>query len=311
MKKVLLSISIAFALITTVSAQDEAIFNHYLVNPMIINPAYTGFNDNIQLFGHYRAQWTGFPGAPKTYAVTANIPVTNKVGLGGLLLSEKFGTMDRQRYQLNYAYRYASKRYKWGIGFSTEFHRSRLDASVMENQFYESGDQLVEDRVKGLTFFDASLGGYAVIDDKIIASLSFPNLIRQRLGQVDPNAKAQRTTFKQFILMGGYKLKKNQISLEPSIVVRKVYQAPFEVDVNAKAGFMDDKIIAGLTVRPGTSGQIGLLVGVKQTAFEIYYSYNSALAELKSYNRTAHEVSVAVNISKPSKEVQRGKRYRN
>jgi type IX secretion system PorP/SprF family membrane protein len=310
MKKILLSISLAIIAIFSAKAQDEAIFNHYLVNPMIMNPAYAGMTDGIQFFGHYRTQWTGFPGAPKTYAVTANVPVTDKVGLGGILLSEKFGTMDRQRYQLNYAYRYASKRYKWSIGFSTEFHRSRLDGGITTNQFYQDGDQIVTDRIKGQTIFDASFGAYAVIDDKFIGSLTLPNLIRQKLGNVD-NVKVQKSFLKQFILMGGYKIKKSQINLEPSLVVRKVLDAPFEVDVNMKAGFMEDKLMAGVTIRPGSSGQIGLLVGTKQPNFEIYYSYNSALAELKSYNRTAHEVSLAVNITKPSKEVQRGKRYRN
>ena len=178
MKKLILSI-IAFATIAvTAKAQDEAIFSHYVVNPMLINPAYAGFNDNTQIFGHLRNQWSGFQNAPKTYALTVDLPMTEKVGIGGLILSEKFGAMDRFRGQFNYAYRYVGKGYKWSIGFSTEFHRSRLDASINDqttNSLVDKNDPLVMQRIKGVTFFDASFGGAAVIQDKILLSASLPD----------------------------------------------------------------------------------------------------------------------------------------
>lgn len=315
MKKVILSITAVFALSFSAKAQDEAIFSHYIINPMTANPAAAGFSDNIQIFGHYRSQWAGFDGAPKTYAITADLPVTEKVGIGGLLLSEKFGTIDRMRGQLNYAYRYSGKGIKWGAGFSTEFHRSRIAPSVYDpniNPKNETGDQLVAERLKGITFFDASFGAMALFDEKILVSLTVPNLIRARVGGDVDNVKTERTLFKQFILMGGYRLTKNQIVFEPSLQIRKVYQAPFEVDVNLKASVFDSKLVTALQIRPGNSGQVGILVGTKQPGFSLYYSYNSSLAEFKSYERTAHEVTLGIEIKKAQNKIERGaKRYRN
>lgn len=314
MKKILFSIAVAATLSFSTQAQDEAIFNHYLFNPMIINPAYAGFNNNVQIFGHLRSQWAGFEGAPKTYALTMDLPVTDKVGLGGLILTEKFGIMNRFRGQLNYAYRYVGNGIKWSAGFSTEFHKSRADASINDldvNPLVDRNDPVVMASIKGSTFFDASFGGTVLIDDKIILSASTPNLIRARLGEVDP-VKSERTFLRQFIVMGGYRITKNQIMFEPSLQIRKVYQAPFEVDVNLKVNAFEDKLVTGLTVRPGDSGQIGLFVGTKQPGFQVYYSYNSSLSEFKAYQRSAHEVTLGIEIKKPEKKIERGgKRYRN
>ena len=314
MKKILLSIIAAASLSFSAQAQDEAIFSHYIINPMLVNPAFAGFSDNVQIFGHLRSQWAGFDGAPKTYALTLDMPVTEKVGLGGLLLSEKFGVMNRLRAQINYAYRYSTKGLKWSVGFSTEFHKSKIDASINDptlNPLVDRNDPLVMERIKGVTVFDASFGATMLIDDKIILSASTPNLIRARLG-ADDLTKSQRTFLRQFIVMGGYRIKKDQLTFEPSLQVRKVYQAPFEVDLNFKVNAFDDKLVTALTLRPGNSGQIGFLLGTKQPGFQVYYSYNSSLAEFKSYNRTAHEITLGIEIKKPEKKIERGsKRYRN
>jgi hypothetical protein len=300
MKKLILSI-IAFATIAvTAKAQDEAIFSHYVVNPMLINPAYAGFNDNVQVFGHLRNQWSGFQNAPKTYALTVDLPMTEKVGIGGMILS---------------AYRYVGKGYKWSIGFSTEFHRSRLDPSINDpsaNSMVDKNDPLVMQRIKGVTIFDASFGGAAVIQDKFLLSASLPNLIRAPVGEQDPNTKRAKTIGKQFILMAGYRIKKTQLIFEPSLQMHKVLEAPFEVDVNLKALAFDEKLVAAITVRPGNSGQVGLLVGTKQPSFSAYYSYNSSLAQFNAYERNGHEVTLGLTIQKADKKIDRGnKRYRN
>ena len=314
MKKFILTLLAAFTIAVAAKAQDEAIFSHYLVNPMLINPAYAGFNDNVQIFGHMRNQWTGFQDAPKTYAVTIDLPMTEKVGLGGLILSEKFGALNRFRGQLNYAYRYVGKGYKWSIGFSTEFHRSKLDASINDknlNPLVSLNDPLVSERMKGLTFFDASFGATALIKEKFIVSASTPNLIRAQVGSDDLSTK-QKSFLRQFILLGGYRIKKNQITFEPSLQLRKVFESPFEVDVNLKAIAFEEKLIAAIQVRPGDSGQVGLLVGTKQPSFSLFYSYNSSLATFKTYESNAHEVTLGIAFQKPDKKIDRGnKRYRN
>jgi type IX secretion system PorP/SprF family membrane protein len=318
MKKSLLAILFLVAFVAKVAAQDEAIFNHYLINPVLVNPAFTGNGDKYHIFGHYRSQWTGFANAPQTYALSVNGPLADKVGIGAMLLNEKFGLTNRLRGQLSYAYHYKSEKkgFQAGFGFSTEFHRTRLDNSVLTNGFYEGPDRTVEANTKNVSIFDATVGGYAVFNNKFTVHLASPNLIRARLGQIDDTTKQEKTFLRQFILGATYKsVLSEKLAIEPSIQMRRVYQAPLEVEVSVMARFMQDRFSAGAYFRPGSSGATGLIMGIKESFFQIYYTYNASIAEFKAYDRQAHEISMGISLNKPTKDssptTKKKKRYKN
>jgi type IX secretion system PorP/SprF family membrane protein len=319
MKKSLLAIFFLVAVAAKMVAQDEAIFNHYTVNPVLVNPAFTGNDDKFHVFGHYRTQWTGFANAPQTYGLSVNGPLADKVGIGAMILSEKFGLTNRLRGQLSYAYHYKSEKqgFQAGFGFSTEFHRTSLDNSVLTNGFYEADDRLVNANLKNVAIFDATVGGYAVFNNKITVHVASPNLIRARLGQISDTVKKEKTFLRQFILGVTYKsVMSDKLTIEPSIQMRRVYQAPFEVEMNLMARFMEERFSAGVYFRPGNSGAMGLTMGVKESFFQIYYSYNASIAEFKSYNQQGHEITMGIALNKPSRDkssptTKKKKRYKN
>lgn len=280
---------------------------------------FTGNSDKYLVYGHYRTQWTGFANAPQTYALSVNGPLADKVGIGAMVLNERFGLTNRLRGQLSYAYHYKSEKkgVQAGFGFSTEFHRTRLDNSVLSNGFYEGPDATVVANTKNVSIFDATVGAYATFDNKFTIHAATPNLIRARLGQVSDTAIKEKTFLRQFILGAAYKLAPTEkFTFEPSIQMRKVYQAPFEVEVNLMARFMQERFAAGVYFRPGSSGATGVIVGVKESFFQIYYTYNASLAEFKNYNAQAHEITMGISLNKPVKEKQspttkKKKRYKN
>jgi type IX secretion system PorP/SprF family membrane protein len=319
MKKSLLAIFFLVAVVAKMVAQDEATFNHYIVNPVLVNPAFTGNDDKYHVFGHYRTQWTGFANAPQTYALSVNGPLADKVGIGAMILSEHYGLMNRLRGQLSYAYHYKSEKqgFQAGFGFSTEFHRTSLDNSVLTNGFYEGGDRLVDANIKNVTIFDATMGGYVVLNNKFTFHVASPNLVRARLGQIEDTAKKEKTFLRQFVLGSTYKsVLSDKLTIEPSIQMRRVYQGPFEVEMNLMARFMEERFSAGLYFRPGTSGAMGLTMGIKESFFQIYYSYNASISEFKSYSQQGHEITLGITLNKPSRDkssatTKKKKRYKN
>ena len=44
------------------------------------------------------------------------------------------------------------------------------------------------------TIFDATVGGYAVLNNKITVHAAAPNLIRARIGQIEDTAKKEKTS---------------------------------------------------------------------------------------------------------------------
>jgi type IX secretion system PorP/SprF family membrane protein len=318
MKKSLLALYMLVAVATKMMAQDEATFNHYLINPVLVNPAFTGNGDKFYVYGHYRTQWTGFANAPQTYAMSVNGPLADKVGIGAMLLSETYGLTNRLRGQLSYAYHYKNEKkgFQAGFGFSTEFHRTRLNNAVLTNGFYDGGDRLVEANLKNVSIFDATVGAYAILNNKITLHAASPNLIRARVGQIEDTSKSEKTFLRQFILGVGYKsVMSDKLTIEPSIQMRRVYRAPLEVEMNLMARFMQERFSVGGYFRPGSSGAMGLLVGVKESFFQLYYSYNASIAEFKTYSSQAHEITLGVTLNKPSKDKsptgKKKKRYKN
>lgn len=304
MKKALYFLIIALISVTTqqVAAQDEGIFHHYLVNPTLVNPAFTGLAGKHQVFAHTRSQWSDFPGAPTTYALTYNGFVADKVGIGAMLLNENLAALNRVRGQLSYAYHHTADRYKLGLGFSTEFHRSRITQEALLNPYVDRSDFLVQDAMQGITYFDASIGAAFIWDNKLTVALSSPNLVRARLGiisTISDTVKRPSTFFRQFILMSSYRFAlENGITFEPSLMVRKPYLAPLEADFNARVAFLNEQFQAGVTYRPGTSGAVALLAGFKQGGFQINYSYTVSTAQFNTYTRSGHELSLGFEIVK-------------
>ena len=80
------------ALGTVLKAQQEAQHSMYFFNPVLINPAYAGSQEAIQVTGTVRDQWTGLKGAPKTQVLSIHSPLkTENIGIGLTVLNYQLG----------------------------------------------------------------------------------------------------------------------------------------------------------------------------------------------------------------------------
>ena len=97
-----------FVLILTVrgQAQVDPLYAQYLNNPLLINPAYAGLNNNFNAGVSYRKQWAGFEGSPTTYNLNAHTSLLdNRMGLGLIVLKDNVGINSNTEVHGTYAYR--------------------------------------------------------------------------------------------------------------------------------------------------------------------------------------------------------------
>lgn len=275
----------------------STVFAHYTVNPVLISPAYAGFNGNQQILMNMRAQWSGFPDAPKDYAISYNGSVGTTLGLGMQLFSETAGNLNTQRFQLNYAFRYQLKRLKLAAGFSTEFLRYQLAKSVRDNFLYQPGDQIIEDAIEGNRIFDASASLQGAYDGNTTFGITFTNLVLSRIGAIQ-SGEPQGSLFKYFILNFGHELDVEQYNFKvrPSIMVARVKDKPLQIDFNMLGSFIDDKLIAGASYRAGLGGAVGLLLGTHIDFLRLYYSYDVSFQDVQQYHSGTHEVTIGFNL---------------
>lgn len=308
MKKILLLIS-SFAIIQLAGAQDEAIFSHYTITPVLVNPSATGFNDQYQFQLNARAQWSGFVDAPKTYSAQYNGPLGDNFGLGVGVLSESAAQMNRLRAHLNYAFRFSvSESVKLSAGFSADYQQVRLDNNVTAGTFFQEGDQVIQDLMDGRGVFDAAVGVFSSFNENTKVGLTFTNLVRSHISNVGAQGNNE-SVLSYYMFFASHKLKVEDLDffLEPSILVRNVRDVPSQLDINLRASFLDESLSAGLSYR--SLGSLGILLGTKLSNFEVYYSYDVFFQNFQKYNDGSHEVTVALSFNRNKEQGPAGKRY--
>ncbi len=297
MKKFILPIICCFVF-GAVSAQDEAIFSHYNVAPIIINPAYAGFTGNHQILFNARAQWTGFPDAPKTLGVQYNGPIGDIFGLGVGVVTETAARMTRIRAKLNYAFRFTvSDNVVLSTGFSTEFQQMSIGNNILGENFYQPGDGVIEDAVDGQQVFDASFGAWGSFSERTFIGFAVTNLIQARLDNI-VTSQDQGSILDHYIVMAGHQFTFAQggFTIEPSIMMRQVKDAPSQLDVNLKAGFLQDQVLAGISYR--TIGAVGILLGTEINNFNLYYTFDLSTEEFQQFTSGSHEFTLAFGFSR-------------
>ena len=290
------------------TAQDEAIYTHYHLNPVLVNPGATGIHGHSSVFMNARLAWTGIPGSPESYALSYNGAVGESFGLGAMIFNEEIASLSRMRFQLNYSFLMTRfENYKIGIGLSTELERHRIPSSVLSNPLYDEGDALLIETTGGRSFFDASLGFWGVFKENTFFGIAFPNLISQTIDDIGNTVGTDQqnsTLFRFYMANIGHSFHVTELDfiLEPSIMVRKVRNAPFQLDFNVKAKFMDERIITGLQYRSGTGGSLGLLLGTKINELKIFYSYDISFQRFQRYNTGSHEITLGFDFGKKDKD---------
>lgn len=262
--------------------------------PVVVNPGATGFDESQVIF-NYRNKWSTYPGTPKTLTLSYNGELGNRLGFGALLLSDSNGALETTKGQLSFSYTIDSKVNKLGFGLSTEFIQHSLDniSSVTD-----LSDQIILDRLDGNGFFDVSFGLYGEYNNEFKYGITLPALISSKLDDSNNGGSDGRELGVIIHLAYAYDMKESDITLEPSIFVKKLMFVPTHVDLNLRAGFLEDKLHAGLTYQVGAESRLGFLIGTAIKNLNLYYSYNVSSHEFQQYNNGSHDLTVKINLAR-------------
>ncbi len=75
-----------------VRGQQIPVYSSYFFNKYLINPAFTGIDNQYRAFGFYRAQWNTVPGHPITGGATAEASFwKDRIGIGGYVVNDRIG----------------------------------------------------------------------------------------------------------------------------------------------------------------------------------------------------------------------------
>ncbi len=274
-KLILIYFFIAFA----VKAQHYPSFSQYIVNGLVINPAYAGRNDMLDLTLAHRRQWTGFDGAPVNTSFSANTPIKIKgIALGLSYMSDQIGTSNNQSFNFIYAYRIKLGKVKLSFGLQNGIMLQRTNWDKLRRN--DKQDALIDGQAQSKTAFMSGAGFY-LHGKNLFAGISLPYMVNT----LNKNALKENP----LLISTGYFIKLNDHhGLKPSVLVKMIPASPVQVDINLNY-YYKKTCGFGISYRTGSS-IVGIMEYGINKQFRIYYSYDYGITSLKNYNGGSHEI---------------------
>jgi type IX secretion system PorP/SprF family membrane protein len=287
-----------FSTSLSICGQQDPIFNGYLFNQLIINPAYANADNalNASLFG--RNQWGGFAGAPITQSFNLCTPLglSQKNGVGVQFINEQIGSFKTVKAMGSYAYKINLSVGYLCLGLRGGVINYNIDKSKLD--YKDVSDARSMQNINNALLPNVDAGLYYFTNNYFV-SLSCNQLVEKSF--FSTNSLLSQNLKRHYYLMSAYYFKAGQhLKIKPSFLIKYVTGSPLNVDLNLNF-IIKDRISTGFSYR--NSGSIAfLVVGDLNEKFRVGYSYEHILNSIQSYVKFGgHELFINFRLGKSTK----------
>lgn len=278
-----------------VFGQQKPIFSQYSFNPLAINPAFAGSQDQFSASALYRSQWVNLEGAPTTSTLTANSGIGGKrIGLGFVLSNDQIGVHSDLALYVSYAFRIKFKDGALAMGLQAGFNNLKSDFTKLTLQ------NINDPNLTGVfAKFNPNFGA-GVFYDKgpFYAGLSVPYLINSKFfstGEIDFSEAQSKRYY--FLIVGRLFNVNNWLDIKPETLIRWQEGAPLGIDLNLKF-IVDKKIALGGSYRSGDAFITTFELQLNDN-LRLGYAYEATLSSIRYFSRGSHEFMVNYRINIP------------
>tara|TARA_R110001592_G_scaffold17138_1_gene72668 strand:- start:7516 stop:8436 length:921 start_codon:yes stop_codon:yes gene_type:complete len=288
MRKIIFTIS--FLVICLMSfSQQVALTSQYMMNRLVINPAYAGSLDFYTASLSFRKQWINIDGAPTTQNISIHGPLLKgKLGVGLMVFRDVIGVSNENNITGSFAYKIKGKNknvLSFGMSSSAVISNNKWSQITTT----QSSDEVFSSDSPQYIFPDFSAGVYYKASNYFVG-FSVPMFLQHELVSGASNYKIKNDFNNyNYLLEGGVNLKAtNKIIVKPSFLFRYLPNATQQFDLNVIVDF-DNKIGVGVSYR--TQDAIVGMVQLHLTDQIIFgYSYDHTVSKLQTYNNGSHEL---------------------
>jgi type IX secretion system PorP/SprF family membrane protein len=274
-------------------AQQDPESTLFMTNPFALNPALAGTNNFFQVISSNRFQWVGFTDAPITNSLSVYGPLEKyPMGWGATINYDVSGPVSIGTVRGSYAYFYnINENMKISAGLNVGIMQYKIDYSSIDMQFDE--DPILSDK-ENYYIPDANIGFYfwsSTYNAGLVVTHVLNNKIK--IG-ADPTGNSRLKS--HFYLTGGYKYYINrEWAIEPSIILKKVWPAPFQLDFNVRVWYRN-MMWAGLSYR--TQEAVSIMLGYTwERKISIGYSYDVVLNPFGPLYYGSHEIMLGYRFN--------------
>ncbi len=297
MKKILCKILfiLLISLSGKITAQQDPMYTMYMLDKMLINPAYTGSSNWLVGTLKYRQQFMGFDGNPVTESFNFHTPIQKRhIGLGFKVINDNTGIMNNLNASLFYSYHLNFAGGKLSIGLEGGIYNRRVDYTKLV--LTDPADNSLPQTAMSSLVPDASAGIYYQ-KKQFYIGYSDCHLIEEKFNYKTINKTKSHLFSHMYLLIGKiFELSENW-SFEPSALLKYQNAAPVQYDVNVSLSF-HDRVAIGVQYRSNDAMAALLKINILEN-LRVAYSYDMTTSGLSTYSGGAHEIIISYGIKLP------------
>jgi type IX secretion system PorP/SprF family membrane protein len=274
-------------------AQQDAQYNLYQFNQMVINPAYAGARNGLSATASVRQQWAGIDGAPLTSCFSVHSPINDKnLGVGVTILTDKIGPKNMFGFYGNAAYILKlSKEWKLSMGFSAGFNRYQIQTDEIKMLITENNNVFMPDQTTNN--LDLGTGMYLKSND-FFFGLSATHLNSPKIAEYQSSNGSLSFKLKTHVFATAGKSFKFSESLlfAPSVLIKFV-NGQVATDLNLNF-LLFKKLWLGAFYRSGFGPGFLMQYYITNT-IRAAYSYDTGLQDARRLGGS-HEIMIGFDM---------------
>lgn len=278
------------------NAQQDPQYTQYMYNMSVVNPAYAGLKENLNVGLLYRDQWSGLNGAPQTFTFFAHSPIGEKTGLGLSAIADENGPVKETNVYADFSYTLdvgAKTKLAFGVKAGATFH----DVGLINvgNNSQDANDPAFSQN-SNETF--ANVGaGFLLYADKWYVGVSMPNFLNATHLDVMENGNMLElgNETEHLFATAGYVFDISaNTKFKPSALVKTAFNEPISFDVNANFLFYD-KLELGASYR--IDDAVSGLVNFRATDWiQLGFAYDYVLSDISQQAPASYEAIVIFDV---------------
>jgi type IX secretion system PorP/SprF family membrane protein len=260
------------------NAQHQTFYSQYIYSGLLINPAYAGSQDAINVTSVVRNQWSGFVGAPRSVNFAIHSPLKNKrLNVGLSIVSEKYGISSRTEINGVYAYRIKLASGHLAMGLQGGIDVFRNDWNLIKTT--DLNDPSYQMPVQSKVYPKFGAGVYYNAKN-FVAGVSCPKLI-----QFDNTIL---TNYISLNVFSAYVFHPSEdFSIKSSILIKYIKNSPTQADLTSTFYI---KHFFGLGIGYRTKDAAYAFIDLQlNDQLNIGYGYDFTLTSIRKYSGGSHE----------------------
>lgn len=272
----------------------------------LLNPGFCGTKRLLDIRLNYRNQWTGYDGAPKTYALAINSRLLKgQLGVGGFIYKDEIGPFKNFSGSITGAYHLRFPDSELSFGAQGNFMSRRFDGNdiTIRNQQDKAINQYTSDKASNM---DVSFG-IVYYNDRFHIGAGANNVAGSAFEfyKKDDSKMGKFTNVAHYNMSAGYNWADNpDFVFENTVLAVYVPSVPLSFEYNLRL-HMKKQLMAGLDFR--FNDAIALQVGYTiKDYLQISYSYDFVTSPLRTYQKGSHEVMIIFSSNLGTDKKKRG-----